>query len=95
MYKNNIRNDDRRLALREPTRLEVYLQDEPRRLRGTAVDISRRGVFVETEWQSFSIGSLVDLVFVQREPEIISLLRYSAIVVRRYQGGVCLRFCNH
>jgi hypothetical protein len=85
---------DRRVARREAAKLEVYLRDEPLRCRGITIDISRCGVFVKTKWKNFSVGTLVDLVFVQREARVISLLRYTAIVVRQYDGGVALRFCT-
>ncbi|HXK55010.1 MAG: PilZ domain-containing protein [Gammaproteobacteria bacterium] len=85
---------DRRIARREAAALEVYLRDEPLRCRGTTLDISRCGVSVNTKWRNFSVGTLVDVVFIQREGRVINLLRYTAIVVRHYDGGVGLRFCT-
>lgn len=85
---------DRRIARREAAALEVYLRDEPLRCRGTTLDISRCGVSVNTKWKNFSVGTLVDLVFIQREGKVVNLLRYTAIVVRHYDGGVGLRFCT-
>lgn len=87
-------DSDRRIARREAAALEVYLRDEPLRCRGTTLDISRCGVSVNTKWRNFSVGTLIDLVFVQREGRVINLLRYTAIVVRQYDGGVGLRFCT-
>lgn len=85
---------DRRVAKRETANLEVYLNNQPLRCRGTTLDISRCGVSVETNWKNFSVGTLVDLVFIQREARVINLLRYTAIVVRQYNGGLGLRFCT-
>ncbi|MCB1763648.1 MAG: PilZ domain-containing protein [Gammaproteobacteria bacterium] len=85
---------DRRVAKRQVAKLEVYLNNQPVRCRATTLDISRCGVFVQTNRLNFSVGTLVDLVFIQREAKIINLLRYTAIVVRHYPGGVGLRFCT-
>ncbi|MCP4289942.1 MAG: PilZ domain-containing protein [Gammaproteobacteria bacterium] len=87
-YKN------RRVAKREAAELEVYLRDEPLRCRGTTLDISRCGVSVNTKRRNFSVGTLVDLVFIQREGRVVNLLRYTAIVARQYDGGIGLRFCT-
>ncbi|MCB1830383.1 MAG: PilZ domain-containing protein [Chromatiaceae bacterium] len=93
MHSATSPNKDRRIARREAAVLEVYLRDEPLRCRGTTLDISRCGVSVNTKWKNFTVGTLIDLVFVQREGRVINLLRYTAIVVRHYDGGVGLRFC--
>ena len=93
MHSATSPNKDRRIARRETAAVEVYLRDEPLRCRGTTLDISRCGVSVNTKWKNFTVGTLIDLVFVQREGRVINLLRYTAIVVRHYDGGVGLRFC--
>jgi len=85
---------DRRVASREAASLEVYLGDEPLRCRGTTLDISRCGVSVITNRNNFSIGTLIDLVFIQREGRVVNLLRYTAIVARRKDRVVGLRFCT-
>jgi len=94
MHSATFPDMDRRVARREAAALEVYLRDEPVKCRGTTLDISRCGVSVNTSWRNFSVGTLVDLVFIRREGRVINLLRYTAIVARQYDGGIGLRFCT-
>ena len=86
---------DRRLESREVVAMEVYLHDEPLRVRATTLNISRYGASIAVKRNNLSVGSLVDLVFVRREGKVINLLRYTAIVIHRYEGGLGLRFCTY
>lgn len=85
--------EDRRLARRSDAKLKVYLSGGSWREPGTALDISRRGVFVETTWPGLSYGSKLDLMFVRSDSKVIKVRRYSAIVIRRSANGLGLRFC--
>lgn len=85
---------DRRIARRNNAALNVYLSGESKSGRGTTRNISRRGVFVQTNWRGFLLGARVDLTFVLKEPRIIKLRRYAAIVTRRSAGGLGLKFCT-
>ncbi|MCP3870470.1 MAG: PilZ domain-containing protein [Gammaproteobacteria bacterium] len=84
---------DRRRAKRDSASLKVYLSGELWSHRGTTRDISRRGVFVSTDWEGYALGTRVDLTFVQKKMEVIELRRYSGIVVRQANGGMALQFC--
>ncbi len=84
---------DRRLAKRNHVALEVYLLENGSRQPGKAIDISRRGAFIETRWSGFVIGGLLDMVFVQRNRGVVNLSRYTAVVVRRSETGLAVRFC--
>ncbi len=84
---------DRRLAKRNRAALKVYLLDNSVPHRGTTSDISRRGAFVETGLRGFVIGTLIDLAFVQQSQGVISLSRYTAVVVRHTDRGLGVRFC--
>ena len=84
---------DRRSAQRKNTLLKVYLSGERWTSRGTARDVSRNGVFVETDLRGTTLGTLLDLTFVLRKLEFIKLFRYSAVVVRCADGGLGLKFC--
>ena len=84
---------DRRRAKRDGAALKVYLSGELWSHRGTTRDISRRGVFVKTDWDGYVLGTRVDLTFVQKKMAVIELRRYSGIVVRQADGGMALQFC--
>lgn len=84
---------DRRSAQRKNTTLRVYISGEQWTGRGTARDVSRNGVFVETDLRGTKLGTLIDLTFVLRKLEFIKLFRYSAVVVRNANGGLGLKFC--
>ena len=84
---------DRRQAKRDRAAVKVYLLGELWSRRGKTRNISRRGVFVETDWQGFFLGTRVDLTFVQKESGVIRLRRYAAVVVRRSDNGLGLQFC--
>ena len=85
---------DRRFARRSSAALSVYLSGESKSGRGTTRDISRRGVFVQTNGRGYFPGARVVLTFVLKECRVIKLRRYSAIVTRRSAGGVGLKFCG-
>ena len=84
---------DRRFARRSNAALDVYLSGEAKSGRGITRNISRRGVFVQTNWRGFLLGARVDLTFVLKEPRVIKLRRFRAIVTRRSAGGLGLKFC--
>lgn len=95
MSKTNHKSEqERRLARRNGARLSVYLSGESKSGRGITRDISRQGVFVQTNWRGFFLGARVDLTFVLKESSFIKLRRYAAIVIRRSAGGLGLRFCT-
>lgn len=86
------RNWDRRIE-KEAAALEVYLRDDPVKIRATTRNVSHHGALIVSARKFFSVGSLVDVVFVRRAGNVVHLKRHTAIVVHRHDGGIGLRFC--
>ncbi|BBA37227.1 type IV pilus assembly PilZ [Methylocaldum marinum] len=85
---------ERRRAPRLDSRISAYLiMPSGAPLRGVARNISRSGVFIETQRPlKRVIGEPARLVFTLEHGNLVRLARYSVVVVRESQHGIGLGF---
>jgi len=79
---------------RHSASVPVYLSTNEGYKKCTTRNISRGGVFIETEYRGFYGGDTVELVFVQPQANVARIRRYAAKVVHRAFHGLGLRFCK-
>lgn len=87
---------ERRRAPRLDSRISAYLiMPSGAPLRGVARNISRSGVFIETQKPlKRLIGEPARLVFTLEHGNLVRLARYSVVIVRESQHGIGLGFWN-
>lgn len=85
---------DRRGAPRSEASLSAYLiTPSGNQLRGVAKNLSRSGVFVETQTpEEWLVGETARLVFALRKGNVIRLVRHSVLVVREARHGLGVAF---
>ena len=85
----------RRIVKRHPAEVRVYLSTSEGYKKCRTRNISRGGVFIETDFRGFYGGDSVELVFVQPQGGgIARMRRYAAHVVHRAFHGMGLRFAK-
>lgn len=82
----------RRIVKRHPAEVRVYLSTSEGYKKCRTRNISRGGVFVETDFRGYFGGDSVELVFVQPQGDITRMRRYVARVVHRAFHGLGLKF---
>jgi hypothetical protein len=85
---------DRRGAPRSRASLSAYLLTQAgSQLRGVAINLSRSGLFLETQVPTeWLVGETARLVLTLSDGKIVRLARYSVLIVREVQSGVGLAF---
>ena len=89
----NMRKSSRRIVKRHATSVPVYLRTDSGMQPCRTRNISRGGVFVETDLRGFRAGEIVELVFPFAQGSVTKLRRFSAIVVHHGLYGMGVRFC--
>ena len=84
----------RRIVKRHPAQVRVYLATSDGYSRCRTRNISRGGVFIETDYRGYLGGDNVQLVFVQPQDDVARIRRYAAVVVHRDYNGMGLRFAK-
>jgi hypothetical protein len=78
---------EKRISIRKPISVTVYMAAHGRYRRCRAKDISTTGVFIETDALSVTKGMAVELVFVLAGDSIIRVHRLPAVVARTARSG--------
>ena len=88
---------ERRLSIRKPVDVSVYLSCAGHRLiRCDAVDISNTGIYVKSNPLYLPRNIQLKLIFVLRKgsSNIVRIHQIPAIVTRAETNGVGMAFCN-
>jgi len=88
----NMSTSSRRSVPRHRARVRVYVDTPAGRLACRTRNISRGGIFLETDYRGFSPGETVELIFPFERGPVVKLRRYAALVVHQGVYGVGLHF---
>lgn len=89
----NLRKTSRRIVKRHPTNVPVYLKTDEGLTACRTRNISRGGVFIETDVRGLRAGEMVELVFPFTQGSVTKLRRFTAIVIHQGFYGLGVRFC--
>jgi hypothetical protein len=72
--------------------VRVYIDTPAGRLACQTRDISRGGIFLETDYRGFAPGETIELIFPFERGPVVKLRRYPARVIHQGVYGVGLHF---